>query len=122
MLLTPQARRYCTGRPENWDPAVDHKQRGRAKAASHPIGVVTEGRLDAGAAPAAAVRAARPDESRPATGTETAARHLFHDRRGILELRVAGTELLGVRRQGHRAERERRCCQSQSECLHKSSS
>src|SRR3984957_21346266 len=70
-------------------PAVDHKQRGRAKAASHPISVVSEGRLDAGAAPAAAVGAARPDESRAATGAEAAAPPLFHDRCGVLELRMA---------------------------------
>src|ERR1700730_15749592 len=47
-LLTPQAPGYFTGGPENRTPAVDHKQRGRAKAASHPIGIVKEGRLDAG--------------------------------------------------------------------------
>jgi hypothetical protein len=54
---------------------------------------------------------------------ESATCHLLHDRRGVLELRVkAGTELLGVCRQCHRAERERRCSQRQSEFLHKPSS
>src|ERR1700688_2474876 len=117
MLLTPQAGGYFTGRPENWVPAVDHKQRGRAEAASHPIGVISEGRLDAGAAEAATVRAASPGESRPATRTEAAARHVLHDRRGVLELRVAGAELLGVRRQRHRAEHERCRSQGQSKFL-----
>jgi hypothetical protein len=113
-LLTPQAPGYFTGRPDNRALTVGHKQRGRAKAASHRIGIVTEGRLAAGPAPAAAVRAARPGESRPATRTEPATRRLLHDRRGVLKLRVAGAKLLGIRRQHGSAERERRRSQGQS--------
>src|SRR5580658_6229393 len=86
------------------------------------LALLSFARLDAGAAKAAAVRAASPGESRPATRTVSATRRLLHDRRGVLELGVAGAELLGVRRQRHRAEHERRRCQSQSEFLHKPSS